>query len=177
MQGLICSEQSWQPCSAPQHASCCSSGGATLGGVQGPAAEKKSQTQPNPPTLHEVKVVCVHLCEFALFSFFFPPQLGLVFLQRIHACTCTKKSFPLSPPSLGLQCREQPAVIHPCCLGFGTAGPQGWRDGRVSGLWGARGGERSFCVLLICLCRSAGFRLCSTCHGAPGGGTQEQEEK
>lgn len=71
VQGLICSEQSWQPCSAPQHASCCSSGGATLGGVQGPAAEKKSQTQPNPPTLHEVKVVCVHLCEFALFSFFF----------------------------------------------------------------------------------------------------------
>lgn len=122
--------------------------------------------------------LCVCTCVNLLyFPFFFPPQLGLVFLQRIHACTCTKKSFPLSPPSPGLQCREQPAVIHPCCLGFGTAGPQGWRDGGVSGLWGARGGERSFCVLLICLCRSAGFRLCSTCHGAPGGGTQEQEEK
>lgn len=177
MQGLIWSEESWQPCTAPQHTSCCSSGGATLGGVQGPAAEKKKSDRTKPSNVTEVEAVCVQGCTFALFFFFSPPQLDLVFLQRIHACTCTKKSLPLSPPSPGQQRREQPAVIHPCCLGFGTAGLQGCRDGGVSGLWGAQGRERSFCVLLISLCRSAGFHLCSTCHGAPGGGTQEQEEK
>lgn len=90
--------------------------------------------------LHEAKVVCVCVCVYvrvlALFFFFFfpPPQLDLIFLQRIHARTCTKKTFPLSSPSLGLQHSEQPAAIHPCCLGFGTAGLQDWRDGGVSRL-------------------------------------------
>lgn len=131
---MICSEESWQLCSAPQHASCCSSGGTTLGGVQGPAAEKKSQTQPNPPTLHEVEVVCVHVCICFIFLFFFPPQLDLVFLQRIHACTCTKKPFPLSPSSPGLQCREQPAVIHPWAVwGLGQLGCKAGEMGEFLG--------------------------------------------
>lgn len=139
---------------------------------------KKSQTQPNPPTLHEVEVVCVHVCVFALFFFFFSTATRLSISSEDSCLYLYQEIIPIIS-FIARAAVQRAACCYPSlgCLGFGTAGLQGWRDGGVSGLWGVQGGERSFCVLLICLYRSSGFRLCSTCHGAPGGGTQEQKEK
>lgn len=138
--------------------------------------EKKVGHEPNPPTLHEVEVVYVHVCAFAFF-FFFSTATRLSISSEDSCLYLYQEIIPIIS-FIAWAAVQRAACCYPSlgCLRFGTAGLQGCRDGGVSGLCGAQGGERSFCVLLICLYRSAGFCLCSTCHGVPVGGTQEQKE-
>lgn len=70
VQGLICSEESWQRRGAPQHSSCCSSGGA-VSGFEGPAAAKKlkhHRTLQHRMRRRSSVCICVRLLYFSFLS-------------------------------------------------------------------------------------------------------------
>lgn len=122
--------------------------------------------------------LCMCTCVHLLYFFFFSTATRLSISSEDSCLYLYQEIIPIIS-FIAWAAVQRAACCYPSlgCLRFGTAGLQGCRDGGVSGLCGAQGGERSFCVLLICLYRSAGFCLCSTCHGVPVGGTQEQKEK
>lgn len=78
---------------------------------------------------------------------------------------------------LGCSAESSLLLSIPAVWGLGQLGCNAGEMGEFPSSRVFKEEKRSFCVLLICLCRSAGFRLCSTCHGVLGSGTQEQEEK
>lgn len=130
VQGLICSEESWQRRCAPQRSSCCSSSGAASGGLRGPAVKKKLRH--NQHYMRPRSCVCVRVCIcFILIFSFFHHRLSI---SSENSCSyLCKEILPIIFSIAWLQRGDRPAAIH-------SSSPAVWASGQL-GCWARGMGE------------------------------------